>query len=192
LHKVVGDWYDRSDKEYGSDESGTFYVMFEQPIDSVETITAEKGLNGDEDELQPGGECNGQKGARQRDIGPGAITQPYADARGGPTAGNNAVAGPRRARDPGQIRDVEHHQRFAHRRLVLDRQYPVFLRIHGHAGHVVIRFRQCATASETRDPFDTPRAFATHRYPSRPRGRSRFLSSAVSRLRAPTGVDSVT
>src|SRR5699024_8097297 len=36
LHKVVGDWYDRSDKAYGSDESGTFYVMFEQPIDSVE------------------------------------------------------------------------------------------------------------------------------------------------------------
>src|SRR5699024_197147 len=55
LHKVVGDWYDRSDKEYGSDESGTFYVMFEQPIDSVETITAEKGLNVDEDELQPVG-----------------------------------------------------------------------------------------------------------------------------------------
>jgi len=55
LHKVVGDWYDRSDKEYGSGESGTFYVMFEQPIDSVETITAEKGLNVDEDELQPVG-----------------------------------------------------------------------------------------------------------------------------------------
>src|SRR5699024_12864167 len=114
------------------------------------------------------------------------------DVREVQTTVNSAVAELRLACDPGQIREDENCQRFAHRRLVLDRKYPVFLRIHGHDGHVVILFRQCATAPETRDSVDTTRAFATHRYASRPRDRSRFLSSAVSRLRAPTGVDSVT
>lgn len=55
LHKVVADWYDRSKKRYGPGETGSFYVMFEQPIDSVDKITAQKELNVDQDKLQPVG-----------------------------------------------------------------------------------------------------------------------------------------